>query len=109
MNWFFNKNKPPSNSCECDNSPPIPNFGRFQNFVRRRPMKYPYTLTAKVAQFPLLHYIKHNWVWRYYIGGLILSAPVFWYITKITNSPENVARWAEIKRREKEEHEHKFK
>ncbi|RZC37181.1 uncharacterized protein BDFB_007715, partial [Asbolus verrucosus] len=36
-----------------------------------RPMKFPYTFSAKIAQFPLKYYIKNQWIWRYY--GLALT------------------------------------
>lgn len=45
-------------------------------------MKYPYTFTAKVAQFPVQHYIKNVWVLRYYAFGVGLSAPLFYWIQK---------------------------
>ncbi|KAK9883877.1 hypothetical protein WA026_004816 [Henosepilachna vigintioctopunctata] len=71
-----------------------------------RPMKFPYTFTAKIAQFPLKFYVKNNWIWRYYFIALAVSTPVFYKIHRLVNSPENVARWAEIKRKEKEAAHH---
>ncbi|KAJ3637760.1 hypothetical protein MTP99_001192 [Tenebrio molitor] len=65
-----------------------------------RPMKYPYTFTAKIAQFPFKFYIKNNWMWRYYPIAVVLCIPVFNSISKLANSPENVAKWAEIRRKE---------
>nr|CAD7413094.1 unnamed protein product [Timema cristinae] len=69
-----------------------------------RPMKFPYTFTAKLVQFPLKFYIQNNWIWRYYIFGIAGSLPVFYYISKLSNSPENKAKWAEIRRKEAEGH-----
>uniref|UniRef100_A0A1A9VYD4 Uncharacterized protein n=1 Tax=Glossina austeni TaxID=7395 RepID=A0A1A9VYD4_GLOAU len=34
------------------------------------PMKFPYTFSAKIAQFPMKHYIKNQWIWRYYFVAL---------------------------------------
>ncbi|EFA07232.1 uncharacterized protein roh [Tribolium castaneum] len=71
-----------------------------------RPMKFPYTFSAKIAQFPFKHHMKHNWVWRYYPLAVLLCIPVFAKISKLSNSPENVAKWAEIRRKEAAEHHH---
>ena len=89
-----------------------------------RPMKFPYTFSAKIAQFPLKFYIKNQWIWRYYFIALGVSLPVFYKIDRmgkfgrpsrsekissppfsfLANSPGNVAKWAESKRKEAEEH-----
>ncbi|CAG9862250.1 unnamed protein product [Phyllotreta striolata] len=71
-----------------------------------RPMKYPYTFTAKVMQFPLRHYLKNQWIFKYYAISLVLCMPVFKSISNLANSPENVAKWAEIRRKEAAEHHH---
>lgn len=44
-----------------------------------RPMKFPYTFSAKLAQFPFKHYYDNNWVCRYYIYGVLLGLPLFYY------------------------------
>ncbi|CAO1443187.1 unnamed protein product [Diamesa serratosioi] len=71
-----------------------------------RPMRYPYTFSAKLAQFPFKHYIKNQWIWRYYFIAVGCCIPVFYKISKLANSPENVAKWAEGKRKEAAEHHH---
>jgi hypothetical protein len=48
-----------------------------------RPMKYPYTFSAKVAQFPLRHYLQNNWLWKYYFIAVVASIPLFYKITKL--------------------------
>lgn len=48
-----------------------------------RPMKFPYTFSAKIAQFPYKFYIKNQWMWRYYIIGVAVSAPVFYKISQL--------------------------
>ncbi|PSN58245.1 hypothetical protein C0J52_00126 [Blattella germanica] len=68
-----------------------------------RPMKYPYTFSAKIAQFPLKHYFTNQWIWKYYFISLGVCIPLFY---KITNSPANKAKWAEMRRKEAEEHHH---
>lgn len=50
-----------------------------------RPMKYPYTFSAKVAQFPFKHYIKNQWIWRYYLVAVGCCIPVFYKISKLGN------------------------
>lgn len=90
-----------------------------------RPMKYPYTFTAKLAQFPLKFHIKNQWIWRYYFIALGCCVPIFYKIDRLgefltvtftprrliksiflllANSPGNVAKWAEMKRKELEGH-----
>ncbi|XP_076268471.1 uncharacterized protein LOC143201355 isoform X2 [Rhynchophorus ferrugineus] len=69
-----------------------------------RPMKYPYTFSAKIAQFPFKHYFTHQWTWRYYGLGIIVCLPIFKAISNLANSPENVSKWAEIRRKEASEH-----
>ncbi|XP_050499049.1 uncharacterized protein LOC126879818 isoform X1 [Diabrotica virgifera virgifera] len=71
-----------------------------------RPMKFPYTFSAKIAQFPIKHYLKNQWIWKYYAISLVICLPVFNSISKLANSPGNVAKWAEIRRREAAEHHH---
>lgn len=48
-----------------------------------RHMKYPYTLGAKIAQFPYKYYYKNNWIFRYYPIGFITCLPIFWYINQM--------------------------
>lgn len=48
-----------------------------------RPMKFPYTFSAKLAQFPYKFYIQKQWIWRYYLVGVLISAPVFYKIGKL--------------------------
>jgi len=69
-----------------------------------RPMKFPYTFSSKIAQFPIKHYIKNQWIWRYYFIALGVSLPVFYKISKLANSPENKAKWAESKAKEAAAH-----
>ncbi|KAJ6637444.1 hypothetical protein Bhyg_10174 [Pseudolycoriella hygida] len=71
-----------------------------------RPMKFPYTFSAKIAQFPLKFYVNNQWMWKFYIFGIVCTIPVFYKIHKLANSPANVAKWAESKRKEAEAHHH---
>lgn len=48
-----------------------------------RPMKYPYTYTAKIAQFPLKFHWNNAWTFRYYVIALAMSLPVFYKIQKL--------------------------
>ena len=47
-----------------------------------RPMKYPYTFSAKIAQFPYKFYWNNNWMFRYYPYGVLAALPVFVYISR---------------------------
>jgi hypothetical protein len=69
-----------------------------------RPMKYPYTFSAKIAQFPLKYYIKNQWIWKYYSMAVLVCLPVFYSIGKLSKSPENKAKWAEMRKRQATEH-----
>uniref|UniRef100_U5ENN1 Putative conserved plasma membrane protein n=1 Tax=Corethrella appendiculata TaxID=1370023 RepID=U5ENN1_9DIPT len=69
-----------------------------------RPMKFPYTLSAKIAQFPFKHYVQNQWIWRYYFISVGLCIPIFYKIQKLANSPANKAKWAESQAKEHAEH-----
>ncbi|XP_065155892.1 uncharacterized protein [Atheta coriaria] len=68
------------------------------------PMKFPYTFTAKLIQFPWKYYIRNQWIWKYYFIAVIVSIPVFKKISNLSNSKENKAKWAEMQRKEKHKH-----
>lgn len=51
----------------------------------KRHMKYPYTFTAKIMQFPYKFYVQNNWAYRYYIFAVIACIPVFKYCSNIGN------------------------
>ncbi|KAL1501010.1 hypothetical protein ABEB36_006416 [Hypothenemus hampei] len=69
-----------------------------------RHMKFPYTLGAKLVQFPYKFYFQNNWVFKYYLFAFVVGIPVFKKISNLANSPENVAKWAEIRRKQAAEH-----
>lgn len=46
-------------------------------------MLYPYTFTAKIAQFPFKHYYNNSWVYRYYMYALIPTFYVFYKIEQL--------------------------
>ncbi|XP_020291112.1 uncharacterized protein LOC109858362 [Pseudomyrmex gracilis] len=62
-----------------------------------RRMKFPYTFTAKFAQFPHAYYTKHSWLFRYWHIGILLTIPIFYKIQKLSYSPENVKKWAKTR------------
>lgn len=84
-----------------------------------RPMKYPYTFTAKCMQFPYRYYIEKNWIFKYYFMSIILCVPIFYKLERlgeykwllsgrrktllisIAKSPGNVANWNAIQEKEK--------
>lgn len=67
-----------------------------------RRMKFPYTFTARLVQFPYKYYYnqKNAWVFRYGLYAAILTLPVFYKIEKLSFNEENVKKWNEIHRRE---------
>lgn len=51
-----------------------------------RRMKFPYTFTARLVQFPYKYYYnqKNAWVFRYGLYAAILTLPVFYKIEKLS-------------------------
>ncbi|CAG9769821.1 unnamed protein product [Ceutorhynchus assimilis] len=80
----------------------------FSSSSPERRMKYPYTFTAKVAQFPFKFYYKHNILFKAYPWGVAAVLPLFWYISRMSNSKSNKKTWKAIRRHHKEEARHKF-
>ncbi|XP_076235174.1 reduction of Rh1 [Calliopsis andreniformis] len=68
--------------------------------IPQRPMKYPYTLSAKIAQFPFRMYYdyKGSWMFKWWIFGTIATLPIFYKIQRMSYSPENVKKWREMDR-----------
>lgn len=52
---------------------------------RGRHMLFPYTITAKIIQFPFEHYFNNSWMWRYYIIAVVACIPVFMYFSSLGN------------------------
>lgn len=52
-----------------------------------RPMKFPYTFTAKVMQFPWRFYIEKNWIYKYYVISIVLCIPIFWRLERLCECP----------------------
>ncbi|XP_003739761.1 uncharacterized protein LOC100908864 [Galendromus occidentalis] len=72
-----------------------------------RRMKYPYTLAAMMAQFPMRHYYKHAWFVRMMVPSIALTVLLFWKINQLVNSPGNIAACEERKRKEQaKKHNH---
>ncbi|KAI5706277.1 hypothetical protein M8J75_006562 [Diaphorina citri] len=69
-----------------------------------RPMEYPYTYSAKLARFPYKFYLTKQWIWKTMPFALLIVAPLYYKLSKLSNSPENVAKWKEIRRKELEGH-----
>lgn len=69
-------------------------------------MKFPYTMSAKIAQFPYFFYMKNNNIWMYYPLGCLVSLYFIIKIHVVVNSEENVKSWAESQRRAAEKEHH---
>ncbi|KAK2716549.1 hypothetical protein QYM36_006884 [Artemia franciscana] len=70
-----------------------------------RRMKYPYTISAKIAQFPHRFYFEKSRHYRWWFYGMAASLPLFFWISSVANSPANI-RAAEEKKRKEAEHHH---
>ncbi|XP_076751554.1 reduction of Rh1 [Xylocopa sonorina] len=67
------------------------------------PMKYPYTLSAKITRFPFEHFYfkaKRGWLLRYWTVSAILCLPLWYKIQQLSYNPENVKKWEEIRRKQ---------
>lgn len=76
------------------------------NYKPVRPMKYPYTFSAKLVQFPWVFYIKKNWIWQYYFLAVGVCVPIFNFCENLSKTPGNRAKWAAIKLKEAQEELH---
>lgn len=47
-----------------------------------RPMKYPYTYTAKIARFPYKFYFQNSWLFRYWCYSLVATFPLIVFLHK---------------------------
>ncbi|TNN19118.1 hypothetical protein EWB00_009362 [Schistosoma japonicum] len=54
---------------------------KVENYMRSgsRHMVYPWTLTAKIRQFPYVHVWKHRPYLKYYLVGLFICVPPCFY------------------------------
>lgn len=59
-------------------------------------MKYPYTFTAKVAQFPAKMYFTNLWIWKYYAFSVVLCIPIFYKIQKLGKNLLHPLLWDHI-------------
>ena len=48
-------------------------------------MKYPYTLSAKVAMFPWKHHMSQSWLYKYYAIGVVATLPIFVWLNGKSN------------------------
>lgn len=69
-------------------------------------MKFPYTISAKIAQFPIFFYMRKNWIWMYYPLGCTVALYFFAKINGVVNSDENKKSWAERQRKQAEAEHH---
>ncbi len=64
----------------------VPLFSKTSAFLRikmsGRQMKYPYTLTAKIGQFPWKHHFTGHWLYKYYAFGIFATFPVYLWLNK---------------------------
>ncbi|XP_018326118.1 uncharacterized protein LOC108737651 [Agrilus planipennis] len=80
-----------------------PQGGDAFSFKPERPMKFPYTFSAKIAQFPYKFYYDNNWMAKYYCYAVILCLPVFYKLERVSKSPASRKHWAEIQAKEAHE------
>lgn len=64
-----------------------------------RQMKFPYTTTAQLRQFPYKYYFEKSWFFRYGFYAMFVSMPVFWMLQKMSNSEENKKIWYERRKK----------
>lgn len=47
-----------------------------------RKMVFPYTFSAKIAQFPLKLHLKHHWMFPWVTAAIVVVTPLFYQIQK---------------------------
>lgn len=68
-------------------------------------MVYPYTMSAKISQFPWRYLWHESWQARYMVyATLFVVFPLAWKIDKKLTSPENKAYWREKRKHDYEHH-----
>jgi len=50
-----------------------------------RKMIFPYTFSAKIAQFPFKLHFKHHWMFPWFLGATVVVSPLFYQIQKAGN------------------------
>lgn len=65
-----------------------------------RRMRYPYTTTAQLRQFPYKYYFEKSWLFRYSFYAMFVAMPIFWTLQRLSNSEENKKMWDERRRKE---------
>lgn len=95
-----------------------------------RKMIFPYTFSAKIAQFPFKLHFKNHWMFPWFVASLFVVSPVFYQIQKagnifilitknlnqikfiiifvLANCEANVKIWADKRRAAEEHHKHKW-
>ncbi|KAF6215097.1 hypothetical protein GE061_009846 [Apolygus lucorum] len=73
--------------------------GSGKQAMSSRRMIYPYTYSAKIAQFPYRFYFDNCWFFKYTVYATVVCIPAFLFLGKKSYAPSNVAEWNE-KRRE---------
>ncbi|XP_018916477.2 uncharacterized protein roh [Bemisia tabaci] len=61
-----------------------------------RRMRWPYTMSAKMAQFPFKMYYDKAPLTHYLILGFVCSWPLFIFFQRMARSPENIKKWDDI-------------
>lgn len=70
-----------------------------------KPMAYPYTMSAKLSQFPWRFLWHRSWTSRYFAYAVVfLVWPAYWQIDKVLTGPENKALWREKRKHDAEHH-----
>jgi hypothetical protein len=69
-------------------------------------LRYPYTIGAKIMQFPYRYYFEHAWVFRYWTYSLAVCTPVFWWIQTKARSEGNWKNYYAYREKERKALEH---
>lgn len=69
-----------------------------------RRMIYPYTMAAKIVQFPYKYYWENSWSFKHVIIAYFVCLPVFYKLEKLSYAPSNVERFNKSKQKDLEEY-----
>lgn len=74
-----------------------------------KPMVYPYTLSAKISQFPYRQAWHYSWLVRYFTYSVVFVVfPLYWQIDKKLTGEANKKFWKEKRRADAEHHRHEM-
>lgn len=67
-------------------------------------MVWPYTLSAKLSQYPYKYVWREAWNARFLVYSIAFMIPILLKVDKTLTGPENKAYWREKRKHDREHH-----